>query len=176
MPERTLRRLDMLSQVLLLLWLGMALEFAFLQAPTTFRVLGSRDLAGQVVGATLRRLDYVAFGAFGLALGLSWGSRWLAEFREQDGIGPLRLWSSALLVALLMSFASAFIISPKLASIRARVNAPMESLASDHPDRAAHGKAHGISKQLLVLRMLLALGLAVGITFLPKQKEGQPAT
>jgi hypothetical protein len=172
MTEKTLRRLDLLSAALLILWLGMALGFAFLQAPTTFHVLGSRDLAGQVVGATLRRLDWVAFGVFALSLSLSWGSRWLAEFREPDGIGPLRLWSAAALAALLMCFASAFIVSPRLADIRTRIKAPIESLPEDHPDRLAHGKAHGISRQLLGLRMLLALGLAVGVGFLPKAKEG----
>jgi len=172
MNETTLRRLDAISITVLLLWLGMALGFAFLQAPTTFQVLGSRDLAGQVVGATLRRLDWVAWAAFLLALGLSWGSRWLAEFQEKDGIGPLRLWSAAALVALLMCLASSFIVAPKLVALRARINAPIETLAQDHPDRIAHAKAQGISRQLLGLRMLMALGLALGVTFLPRQKEG----
>jgi len=170
--EKTLSRLDALSVALLLLWLGMALGFAFLQAPTTFQVLGSRDLAGQVVGATLRRLDWVAWGVFISALGLSWGSRWLAEFQDKDGIGPLRLWSATLLVALLMCFASSFILSPKLVAVRARMNAPIETFAQDHPDRIAYQKAHGISKQMLILRMLLALGLALGVRYLPKQQEG----
>lgn len=172
MNEKTLSRLDALSVALLFLWLGMALGFAFLQAPTTFQVLGSRDLAGQVVGATLRRLDWVAWGVFISVLGLSWGSRWLAEFQDKDGIGPLRLWSATLLVALLMCFASSFILSPKLVAVRARMNAPIETFAQDHPDRIAYQKAHGISKQMLILRMLLALGLALGVRYLPKQQEG----
>jgi len=48
MNEKTLSRLDALSVALLLLWLGMALGFAFLQAPTTFQVLlstGSKQLS-----------------------------------------------------------------------------------------------------------------------------------
>jgi len=128
----------------------------------------ARDLAGQVVGATLRRLDWVAWGVFISALGLSWGSRWLAEFQDRDGIGPLRLWSATLLVALLMCFASSFILSPKLVAVRARMNAPVETFAQDHPDRVAYQKVHSISRQMLILRMLLALGLAVGVGFLPK--------
>ncbi len=172
MNEKTLSRLDTVSVALLLLWLGMALGFAFLQAPTTFQVLGSRDLAGQVVGATLRRLDWVAGAVFLAVLGLSWGSRWLAEFQENDGIGPLRLWSATVLVALLMCFASSFILTPKLMATRARMNAPVETFAQDHPDRVAYQKAHGISRQMLILRMLLALGLAVGVGFLPREQEG----
>jgi hypothetical protein len=150
----------------------MALGFAFLQAPTTFQVMGSRDLAGQVVGASLRRLDWVAWGVFIAVLGLSWGSRWLAEFQEKDGIGPLRLWSATVLVALLMCFASSFILTPKLMATRARMNAPVETFAQDHPDRVAYQKAHGISRQMLILRMLLALGLAAGVGFLPRKQEG----
>ncbi len=169
MSEKTLSRLDTLSVALLLIWLGMALGFAFLQAPTTFQVLGSRDLAGQVVGATLRRLDWVAWGVFLSALGLSWGTRWLAEFQDKDGIGPLRLWSATVLVALLMCFSSSFILSPKLAATRARMNAPVETFAQDHPDRVANQKTHRVSRQMLILRMLLALGLAVGVGFLPKK-------
>jgi len=168
MNEKTLSRLDTVSVALLLLWLGMALGFAFLQAPTTFQVLGSRDLAGQVVGATLRRLDWVAGAVFLAVLGLSWGSRWLAEFQENDGIGPLRLWSATVLVALLMCFASSFILTPKLMATRARMNGPVETFAQDHPDRVTYQKAHGISRQMLILRMLLALGLTVGVGFLPK--------
>lgn len=170
MTDSTLRRLDALSMALLLLWLGMALGFALLQAPTTFQVLGNRDLAGQVVGATLRRLDWVAWAAFLLPLLLSWGARWLAEVQEPEGVGPLRLWSATLLAALLMCFASSFIVTPKLVAIRQGQQAPLESLDAGHPARAAHAKAHGISRQLLILRMVLALGLAVGIAYLPKQK------
>lgn len=169
MTEKTLRRIDAISLGVLLLWLGMALGFAFLQAPTTFHVLESRDLAGRVVGATLVRLDWAAWIAFALALGLSWTPRWLAEFREADGIGPLRLWSAAAMVALLMCLASTFIISPKLSAIRARVAVPIETLAQDHPDRQSHAKAHRISRQLLLLRMALALGLAVGLGYLPRK-------
>jgi len=169
MTERNLRRLDAISMGLLLVWLGMGLGFAFLQAPTTFQVLTSRDLAGRVVGTTLARLDWVAWGVFALALGLSWIPRWLAEFREADGIGPLRLWSAAALVALLMCFASSFIVTPRL-----RTQAPLETLVEDHPDRLRHAKAHRISRQLLVLRMILALGLALGVGYLPRQKASAP--
>ncbi|MDP2877266.1 MAG: DUF4149 domain-containing protein [Holophaga sp.] len=160
---------------LLLVWLGMALGFAFLQAPTTFQVLGDRDLAGRIVGATLVRLDWAAWGAFALALGLSWVPRWLEEFKEMDGLGPLRLWSAAALVALLMCLASSFILTPKLADIRERAQVPIQTLSENHPDRILHAKAHRISRQLLVLRMLLALSLVAGIGYLPRRKDAEPA-
>jgi len=169
MSEKGLFRLDLASATLLLLWVGMALGFAFLTAPIAFQVLPSRDLAARVVGVALRRLDLLAWIAFGLPLALSFGSRWLAEFQE-EGVGPLRLWSATLLVALLMTFASAAIVNPKIARLRASFGMPIEQVPADHPDRPAFAKAHSVSRQLLALRVLLALGLAGGLIILPRRK------
>jgi len=168
MSDRTLSRLDAVSVWILLLWAGAALGFAFLTAPAAFKILQSRDLAGQVMGGVLTRLDITAWFAFGIPLLLSFGTRWFLEIKE-EGIGPLRLWSAAVLAALLMCLTSSAIITPKLREIRGRMNAPMETLPEDHPDRQAHRKAHGISRQLLALRVLLALGLAAGTAYLPKK-------
>ena len=73
MPEATLRRMDALSQALLLLWVGMALGFLFL-GPPTLQALG--------------RLDGVAWAAFALALALSWGARWLGTSRKRMASVP----------------------------------------------------------------------------------------
>ena len=165
MNATTLRRLDQFTKVLLLLWAGAALGFGIFSAPVFFRELPSRDVAGRVAGLIISRLDVAAWIAFGLA-GLSWIARWMADVQE-DIIGPLRLWSSALLVALLMCLASTFVITPKIHAIRARINAPVESLAPDHADRVAYNKAHGLSRNLFFLRILLAVGLAATVGLLP---------
>jgi len=170
MTDKTLARLDLLSAGLLVLWAGAALGFAFLTAPVTFKVLPSRELAGLLMGSTLRRLDLVAWFAFAIPLLLCAGTRWLEEIRE-EAIGPLRLWTATATVALLMCLASAAIITPKIREIQQRMGgAPIETLAENAPDRLAHRKAHGISRQLLALRVLLALGLAAGTAYLPKRK------
>ena len=158
MNAATIRRLDQLSQILLLLWAGAALGFGIFSAPIFFRELPSRDLAGRIAGLIIGRLDWAAWIAFGLA-GLSWVGRWVAEVQE-DLIGPIRLWSGGLMVALLMCLASSFVVTPKVRAIRARINAPIESLAPEHPDRLAYNKAHGLSRNLFFLRILLAVGLA----------------
>jgi len=168
MNEKLLARLDRVSVLLLLLWTGMALGIAVLAAPSAFKLLPSRDLAGQVVGACFRWIDLLAWFAFGGPFLLSFGSRWLAELKDQ-GIGPMQLWSAAALAALLMCFTSTAIVSPKLENLRSRFNGPVESLPASSPDRAAFNRAHSISEQLLGLRMLLALGLALGLSWLPRQ-------
>ena len=165
MSPRNLRRLDRVSAALLLLWAGAALGFGLFVAPLLFRELPSRDGAGRLAGLILGRLDWAAWVAFGLA-GLSWGARWMAEVKEEI-VGPIRLWSAGWLVALLMCLASTFVVTPKIQAIRARINAPIETLAPDHTDRVAYNRAHSVSRNLFFLRILLALGLAATVGMMP---------
>jgi hypothetical protein len=174
MTAKTLARLDALAAALLLIWSGLVIGFAFLMAPLLFSTLPSRDLAGQVAGKVVARLDIAAWIGFGGAILLVQGARFVAEYREAEVVGPLRLWGAAALLALLMCFTSGFIITPKLRDIRARMDGPVETLPQDHPDRAAYRKAHGLSRQLMGLRLLLALGLAAGIMALPRAGADPP--
>jgi hypothetical protein len=171
MTSKSLARLDAAAAVLLLLWTGMVLGFALLMAPLLFSILPSRDLAGLIAGKVVARLDLAAWVAFGAAILLVQGSRWMMELRDPDVLGPLRLWGAAAVLALLMCFTSGFIISPKLRTIRARMDAPVENFAPDHPDRRAYQRAHGISRQLMGLRLVLALALAAGILALPRSEN-----
>lgn len=162
----------------LLLWAGMALGFGALGAPLIFKMLPSRDLAGQLAGAMVVRLDWAAWAAFGGAFLASYLPRWLAEVRDAEVIGPLRLWSAGALAALLLCLASSFIVSPRLLEIRASLPGPVEALPPADPLRSAHGKAHRFSTQFFFLRLILALGLAAGVPFLPglaasEQKDPQ---
>ena len=178
MTMKALARLDAAAAVLLVLWAGMVLGFAFLTAPLLFGTLPSRDLAGLIAGKVVARLDLAAWIAFAAAIALVQGARWMMEFHEPEVVGPLRLWGAAAVLALLMCFTSSFIVSPKLRTIRERMGNPVESFAPDHPDRAAYQKAHGISRQLMGLRLLLALALACGILALPRtaaEKNQPPA-
>ena len=169
MSPASLRRLDRISVALLLLWAGAALGFGVFSAPVFFRELPSRDVAGHIAGLIIGRLDWAAWTVFGLA-GLSWGARWMAELQEEV-IGPIRLWSAAWLVAMLMCLASTFVVTPKVRAIRARIGAPIETLAPDHADRVAYNKAHGVSRNLFFLRILLALGLAATVGMLPLKDQ-----
>ena len=173
MSPTTLLRLDQFAKVLLLLWAGAALGFGIFSAPVLFGELPSRDLAGRIAGLIIGRLDWAAWIAFGLA-GLSWVGRWVAEVKE-DLIGPIRLWSGGLMVALLMCLASSFVVTPKVQAIRARINAPIETLAPDHADRVAYNKAHGLSRNLFFLRILLAVGLAATVGLMAGTGGKDPA-
>lgn len=170
MASKHLSRTDAVAVTLLLVWTGMVLGFAFLVAPLLFAILPSRDLAGVIAGRVVERLDLFAWIAFLAALGLVQGRRWLEEISDPEAVGPLRLWSAAVLLALLMCFTSSFIVTPKLRSLRTRLGGSVETVAPDHPDRAAYRRAHGISRQLMGLRLLLALALAAGVAALPRRR------
>lgn len=174
MNETTLRRMDAAAAGLLTLWAGAVLGFALGVAPLLFRMLPSRDLAGAVAGLAVARLDVAAWIAFGGAAALAWLPRWLAEVSDADAVGPLRLWTAALLVALLMTFASTFILTPKLNARRQAMGGSVQAVAEDHPDRRAYQKVHGLSRQMMLLRVLLALGLAGGAALLPRRKAETP--
>ena len=173
MNAATIRRLDQLTQILLLLWAGAALGFGIFSAPIFFRELPIRDMAGRIAGLIIGRLDWAAWIAFGLA-GLSWAGRWASEIQDEL-IGPIRLWSGGLMVALLMCLASSFVVTPKVQAIRARINAPIETLAPDHADRVAYNKAHGLSRNLFFLRILLAVGLAATVGLMAGASGKDPA-
>jgi hypothetical protein len=169
MSPSTLKRVDAVGRILLLLWAGAALGFGLVAAPLLFQEVPSRDLAGRIAGLVIGRLDWAAWAVFLLA-GLSWAGRWMAELKE-DLIGPMRLWGAALTVALLMCMSSSFVVGPKVHAIRERIAAPIETLAKDSPDRVAYNKAHGLSRNLFFIRVLLALGLAATVGFLPLKNE-----
>jgi hypothetical protein len=165
---KPLARTDAAAAGLLVLWTGMVLGFAFLVAPLLFRILPSRDVAGHIAGRVVTRLDWMAWAAFLGASALVLFPRWIREIREEGPVGPQRLWAATVLVTLLMCFTSQFIVSPGLDRIKARMGGPVETLAKDHPDRVAYDKAHGISRQLMFIRLMLALGLAAGVAWLPR--------
>lgn len=161
MTEAGYRRLDGLAAALLLLWAGLALAPLVLPIPAPWTHPGEGGLPRLVMADwVLRRLDLLSFVGFGLPLLLVWLPRFLAEQEDGTPIGPLRLWSAAALAALLVCLASLTIIGPRLALAH----------ASSPADPATWGKAAGLARQFLSLRLILALGLAAGTAWLPRQK------
>ncbi len=165
MTDAQLRRLDRISMLLLLLWAGACLGFGAL-APILFAKLPSRDLAGQIAGACVARLDTLAWGAFLIPLVLSYGGRWLAEL-EEGPLGPAKLWALALMVPLLLTLLSATLVTPRLVQIRAQMDGPIEAFAKDHVLRMAYDRNHLVSSLAFHTRWLLALGLGLTVGLLP---------
>jgi hypothetical protein len=151
--------LDTISRGLLLAWVALALAgLAF----------------GSAVGARL--VDAAAWAAFAAAFLLSGLPRWLRGISDSEAIGPFRLWGTACAAALLFCIASSFIATPKMAEAKARIRAQEASLAPA-PDRLEslyreHARAKNFSVQFVCIRILLAVGLAMGTKKLPGEVRG----
>lgn len=130
---------ERVTSLLLTLWLGAALLAVAVVAPAAFRVLPTRSLAGDVVGAVLP-----------------------VVFHSAAVIGLLVAWlhrRDARLVALLVAFMpvtawlSVFVIDRRLALLRASLGVPVDALLPTDPRRALFGAWHVAS--------VLALGIAM---------------
>ncbi|HTL97389.1 MAG TPA: hypothetical protein VL181_01170 [Holophagaceae bacterium] len=174
MKPKLIRRLDAVAAALLWAWVGAGLGFGLLTAPGLFRIVPSRDLAGQVAGNAVANLDLVAWAVFGAALLLVYAGRWLAGLDDAAPIGPIRLWAAACLAALVVCLASSFIATPRLQEIRASLTVPLESLPPDDASRVAYDKAHSVSRQFFFIRLALAAGLAMTLSRLPVEREAEP--
>lgn len=152
--------------LLLLLWAGACLGFGAM-APILFAKLPSRDLAGQIAGAMVHRLDTLAWFAFIVPLVMSYGGRWIGEL-DEGPLGPAKLWALAMMVPILLTLISNNLVSPRLAELRLQMGGPIEGFALDHPLRAIYERNHKVSNIAFFTRIALALALGLSVRHLPR--------
>ena len=165
MIQGILRWLQLLA---ILVWVGGITFFAFVLAPTAFRVLPSVHLAGAVVGASLRGLN---------GLGLGCGAVFLivtaVMFRRAD----MRLkgrYEMQFLLAGVMVLATAYLqfnILPAMDQDRILAGGDVSAVAPNHPARVHFDKLHIRSER--VEGAILLLGL--GVTFLMSREQAPTA-
>ncbi len=154
----------LIQLVLLALWLGAAAFFAAVVAPAAFDVLPSRELAGALVGRALPGL-FVAGVVTGLAaLVLEWRG---PARRSATG---RRIAASAMILACAVA---QFAVSPRIASIRGELTAPLASLAIDDPRRVAFGRLHMLSVGWLGIAMA-AGGVTIVLAARTLRPRGSP--
>ncbi len=130
-------------------WVGSILYLSFAVAPGAFAALGSRDLAGAVVGMALGRL-YV----LGLVAGAIYLAARMALVRSLAGLAS----AAALLVVLMLilTLVSQYGVSPRLAALRVRMGS-VDATPQDNPLRIQFGRLHRASVQLEVAVLLAGL-------------------
>ncbi|MFQ5817228.1 MAG: DUF4149 domain-containing protein [Terriglobia bacterium] len=149
-------------------WLGGMVVFSFIVAPALFQVLGSRQVAGEVVTMVLNRLYALSYicGALYL-LGV------LLEQYGRGGIGhglsgvPTGVWLEVGLVAVLLlaTFYSHYFLAQRMAGLREQMKSLFGSIdqtAHEHPLRVAFNRYHRVSVGLLsgtLAGVLVLLGL-----------------
>ncbi len=122
------------------LWLGSDVFLSFVVAPAAFRVLGSRDAAGAMVGFALARMHLL-----GVVCGVLFFLARLARTRTfASFVAPV-----ALCVVLMISLtvASQVGVSPRIAMLRVQMGS-IQATAQDSPLLAEFSRLHRISVSL----------------------------
>ncbi len=155
-PSVLQRALHGVRLLLVAVWLGAAVFFSAVVAPSAFAVLPSRELAGALVARTLTILN-VGGVAFGLLL-------LVGAFVGRKGTRLVALIVELLaLVGLTGATAVGhFVIASRMAALRAGMGRPIEEVAADDPLRVAFNALHGQS----VTAMTVAMAAAVVALFL----------
>jgi len=136
----------------LVLWLGGAILFAAIVAPSLFATLPTRTLAGAVVGRVLPAIFYSGMLVGIATVVLDWQAR--GEWNWRGGAaGGLFIFVSCAVAQL--------IVSPRIERVRESIGGAVENLSPGDPRRAEFGKLHAVSVGWLGLAMLSAAIVAV---------------
>jgi hypothetical protein len=144
----------------LVVWVGGLLALGGIAAPSTFDVLGARQiadarmLAGALVGEMLRRFQPIAYGA-GVVLLLTLAARRIL------GPRPHRFaWRAG--IALVMLLASAYagvVVGGQIDTLQREIGAAPSSLPEGDARRVEFGRLHGLSTVLQIVPLLGGLAL-----------------
>jgi len=132
-----LRAIEFLS---LSLWLGSDVFLSFVVAPGAFRILGSRDQAGAIVGHSL---NVMHLG--GIVCGLMILLARLARTRTFAGLATPAALCVVLMIAL--TAISQYTVSAKMAALRVQMGS-IQATAADSPLLAEFSRLHSISVSL----------------------------
>jgi hypothetical protein len=137
----------LLELAVLLLWLGGAILFSAIVAPSLFATLPTRTLAGVVVGRVLPSIFYSGLVVGLVAMVLEWRAR--GEWVWRSG-------ATGGLVVVASCVIAQFLISPRIERVRASMGGVLENLSPDDPRRIEFGRLHAVSVAWLGLAMLAA--------------------
>ncbi len=122
------------------LWLGSDVFLSFVVAPGAFRVLGSRDAAGAMVGFALGRMHLL-----GVICGVVFLLARLARMRSfASFVAPVAL---CVVLMIALTVASQVGVSPKMAVLRVQMGS-IQAAAQDSPLLAEFSRLHRVSVSL----------------------------
>jgi uncharacterized membrane protein len=134
-------------------WVGAILFLSFVIAPGAFATLPTRESAGAVVGMALTRLHILGYVAGVTAL-VARGFR----LRPISAVvGPVGI---AIVLMLVLTFASQQFVSARMADLRVQMAAAhgsIDATPKDDPLRAEFGRLHGLSTAAELAVLLLGL-------------------
>lgn len=150
--------LDAAHTLVLGLWFGAMVFFSAAVAPSAFGVLPTRALAGSLVNSVLGKLEW-----WGLTCGLLLIALQIAQRLRG---GRLNSWKGWLLIALpvvmtLNVAVSKFVVSARLAALRAGLGGEIERLPPSDPVRLTFAAWHQYSVWLMACNILAGAALVI---------------
>jgi uncharacterized membrane protein len=144
--------LRFLMLVSLVIWIGGLIFFAFVVAPTSFKVLPTTHLAGNMVGASLGQLHWIA-----IVSGIIFLISSLLYSCLADGTAHVFAARNILLCLMLaLTLISQFGIIPRMDTLRASLG-EVSTAPIDNPDRIRFDALHVWSTRIEGAVLLLGL-------------------
>ena len=152
-----IKSLNYVRLILLGMWLGAAIYFSAVVAPSAFAVLRSYQSfnAGEIAGTIVNR-NLAAINMSGFVIGVVLFVTGLIRFRRV----PLPSFMIELVSVAALGLTTAignWIIAPKLRALRLTLQAPIDQLTVTDPRRISFDKLHAYSVKALSVAMIAAL-------------------
>ncbi len=142
--------------LLLGLWLGAAIFFSAVVAPSAFSVTrafqlpNASEIAGGIVTRTLSVINISGFIVSILLLASAFGLR-----RPSSRLGILEL--ALVAIVAITTGAGQWLIAARMQSLRLAAGVPLDQLSPDHPTRLAFNSLHSYSVKALAVGIIAAL-------------------
>jgi uncharacterized membrane protein len=148
--------LRFLMLLALIVWIGGIAFFAFVEAPTLFRVLPTTKMAGDVVSASLTKLHWM-----GLVSGVVFlVSSLLYNWQKHARLEPFAASHMFVFLMLLLTAYSQFSITPKMHELRAEMQSA-NNLAANDSRPLEFDRLHEWSTRLEGTVLFLGIGVVV---------------
>jgi uncharacterized membrane protein len=150
--------LRILRLLAIVVWVGGLVFFAFVLAPTAFRVLPSTHDAGTIVGATLRLLNQLGH-ACGFLFLFATIYPWL-----RTGARERRILIGEMILVVLMIAATMYVqaaIIPAMERDRIAVGGDIDAAPPGNPSRLDFERLHPLSEKVEGAALLLGIGVVV---------------
>jgi hypothetical protein len=151
-----LQVIDRIRISLFAAWLGLAIYFSAVVAPTAFGVLRSFDLAnaGEIAGTIVSRA-LTAVNKSGLFLSLLLLLT-APGARKCYGRTSFTIQNALLLIVVISTAAGEWVIAAKMRGLRAAMNGQIDQVPLTDPSRMAFATLHGYSVAALGVAMIAA--------------------
>lgn len=164
MSERLKSAAHTISLLLISLWLGAAVFFSAVVAPTVFGVLRSFQLpnTNEIAGAIVTRsLTVINGGGFAISLALL-----IAVFVFKARKGRAMFWVQVISLTNMgiMTALGQWVISARMLALRTAMQLSIDQIARDDPRRAAFDSLHHYSVLALGLAIICGLVAFIGFT------------